>query len=121
LWAPAPTPSGFVGFSVILDGNGAPIWYKRTDSVVIDMKLRSDGRLIYTPQLGRVRRRLDGVPHQPVGHAGGQHLTVARQEPVLRLRRLDNGGRAMVAYPLKTGVDMSAIPGYFNDNGWSTA
>jgi hypothetical protein len=115
LWAPAPTPSGFVGFSVILDGNGAPIWYKRTDSVVIDMKLRSDGRLIYTPLLGTAYG-VDATRGYRVTSLTGtlvvEHFTVnPGANPVDHhdYVELSNGGRAMVAYPLKTGVNMTAM------------
>ena len=39
-------------FAIILDEHGAPVWYKRFDLPSLDLKLRSDGRLVYAPNLG---------------------------------------------------------------------
>ena len=44
-------PSG--AFSVIFDNRGAPVWYKRTPTPVLDFKKLSNGTLVYVPQLGQ--------------------------------------------------------------------
>lgn len=40
------------GYLVVLNNYGAPVWYKRVPGGGLDLKRRSDGRLIYTPFLG---------------------------------------------------------------------
>ncbi len=123
LWGPSPNPPGLASFSVILDGNGAPIWYKRTERVVGDMKLRSDGRLIYVPQLGTAYGIEPDRGYRITSLSGtllDEHLTV---DPVTNpvdhhdYVELPGGAYALIAYPLVKGVNMTAIPGggYFAD------
>lgn len=45
-----PTRNG--PFLVILDHYGAPVWYKRTPSPMMDLKRLTDGRLAFTPSRG---------------------------------------------------------------------
>ncbi len=45
-----PTRNG--PFLMILDHYGAPVWYKRTPSAMMDAKKLSDGRLAFTPSYG---------------------------------------------------------------------
>ena len=54
------TTSGFAStnptlngpYLMILDSYGAPVWYKRTPSAMMDAKRLSDGRLAFTPSYG---------------------------------------------------------------------
>ncbi len=122
---PAPgwylTTSGFVSpnlarngpFLMILDNYGAPVWYKRTPAPMMDAKKLSDGRLAFTPSNG------------PYGieESQGYWLTNLVGEPTVRRRTSDPGvlptdhhdyvelpdGRALVSYPIVTGVDLSGM------------
>lgn len=48
--SPNPTTNG--PFVMILDHFGAPVWYRRTPSPMMDAKRLSDGRLAFTPSYG---------------------------------------------------------------------
>jgi hypothetical protein len=48
----APNPATNGPFLLILDHYGAPVWYKRTPSGVVDFKRLSDGRFTFTPASG---------------------------------------------------------------------
>lgn len=121
LWSSAtPGPA----YLAILGPNGAPVWYKRTEQPMIDLKLRSDGRLLYTPLLGAAFG-VDPDSGYRVSTLSGtlvdEYLTVnPATNPVDHhdIVELPDGGRAMVSYPLVTNVNLTALgPGYFN-NEW---
>jgi hypothetical protein len=46
-------------YLLILDHYGAPVWYKRTPSPMMDLKRMSDGRLTFTPSMGPFGIRRD--------------------------------------------------------------
>lgn len=121
LTAPIATAPGFVTFTVILDQHGAPVWYKRADRTVIDLKRRSDGRLIYTPQLGATYGADPTSGYRVMSLAGtliAEHLTVdPATNPVDHhdYVELPDGARAMLSYPLERDKDLAVLgAGYFD-------
>jgi len=48
----SPNPAVNGPYLLILDHYGAPVWYKRTPTTVIDLKRLSDGRFAFTPSFG---------------------------------------------------------------------
>ena len=127
---PAPgwylTTSGFVSpnparngpFLMILDNYGAPVWYKRTPSAMMDAKKLSDGRLAFTPSNGPYGiladqgywlTSLQGTPtikHRTTNPLPAELPT--DHHDYIELPGIPNG-RAMVSYPIVTGVDLSAM------------
>jgi hypothetical protein len=111
------TTSGFASLNpsvngpylMILDNYGAPVWYKRTPSAMIDAKRLSDGRLAFTPSYGPFGidsnqgywlTSLLGagtVKHQTVGGLLTDHHDYNELPGV-------PNGRALVSYPIRTGV-----------------
>lgn len=99
-------PSSTAGYLTILDNHGAPVWYKRVPGGGLDLKRRSDGRLIYTPNLGNA---FGVMP------ARGYRITTLSGTLVAEHRTVDptnfptdhhdyvelaSDGRAMLSYPL---------------------
>ncbi|HYN33441.1 MAG TPA: hypothetical protein VES40_12510, partial [Ilumatobacteraceae bacterium] len=48
----SPNPSKNGPYVMVLDNYGAPVWYRRTPSGMMDAKRLSDGRLAFTPSYG---------------------------------------------------------------------
>jgi hypothetical protein len=114
------TTSG--SFVAILDERGAPVWFKRTDRDVIDVKRLSNSRLAYTPLLGQ------GFGIDP--DSGYREITLTGTLVAERLTddpaalpvdhhdmvELPNGGRALLSYPLVRDQDLTALgSNYFDD------
>jgi hypothetical protein len=127
---PAPgwylTTSGFVSpnparngpYLMILDSYGAPVWYKRTPSAMMDAKRLSDGRLTFTPSNGPYGieenqgywlTNLEGtgtIKHRTTNPLPAELPT--DHHDYLELPGIPNG-RAMVSYPIVPNVDLSAM------------
>jgi hypothetical protein len=118
----SPNPSLNGPFLMILDHYGAPVWYKRTPSPMMDAKKLSDGRLAFTPSFGAYGIR----------EAQGYWLTNLQGTGTIRHRTTDPapsalptdhhdylfttvpGGqsfRTMVSYPIVAGVDLRTMTG----------
>jgi hypothetical protein len=103
---------------MILDSYGAPVWYRRTPSGMMDAKRLSDGRLAFTPSNGPFGidasqgywiTELDGTPtvkHQTTSPSPSQLPT--DHHDYVELPGIPNG-RAMVSYPIVPNVDLSAM------------
>lgn len=110
-------------FLVILDHRGAPVWYKRAATQVLDLKRLSNGTLAFTPLLGAAfgvdpergyvvtnllgsliaERTTDDPAALPVDH----HDYV----------EVPGGGWALVSYPLVRNRDLTGLgAGYFADD-----
>jgi hypothetical protein len=102
-------------YVMILDHYGAPVWYRRTPSSVIDFKRLSDGRLAFTPPYGPFGifenqgywiTDLDGTPTV-------KHRTTKPSPTELPTDHHDYielpGGpnrRALISYPIVTGASL---------------
>jgi hypothetical protein len=107
-------------FAVILDGRGAPVWYKRLSQVMIDLKRRDDGRLLMTPSLGPRYGVQPDRGYQILSVTGtlvDEHLTVDDPaDPGVEYPTdhhdyvpLADGARAMLTYPLLSEQDLSEL------------
>lgn len=114
------TPGG--SFAIILDEYGAPVWYKRFDVPSLDLKLRSDGRLVYVPNLGP-RYGIDpDAGYRAMSLYGtlvGEYIAFDEdglEHPTDHhdFAELPGGGYALISYPVVDGVDLTALPG----DGW---
>ncbi len=105
----SPNPALNGPYLMILDHYGAPVWYKRTPTAMMDLKRLSDGRLAFTPSYGPFGidpnqgywlTNLQGastVMHQTAGglltdHHDYVELNAAANE------------RAQVSYPIETAA-----------------
>jgi hypothetical protein len=115
-WSVNPNVGKFV---VILDNHGAPVWYKRTEQPVIDVKPWTNGNLAWTPLLGAA---FGTTP------ARGYRVTALNGTLVEELKTwagtstdhhdllsLPGGNRAMITYVLRgSTVDLTSFgSGYF--------
>ena len=129
---PAPgwylTTSGFASqnparngpYLMILDHYGAPVWYKKTPSPMMDLKRISDRRLVFTPSFGPYGilenqgywlTDLAGVPtvkHRTTDPSPTELPT--DHHDYIELPGVANG-RALVSYPIVTGVNLVGMPG----------
>ncbi len=114
-------PGSTAGYLAILDHHGAPVWYKRVPGGGFDVKRRSDGRLIYTPNLGNAFGLKPERGYRITTLSGtlvAEHLT---DDPTNfptdhhDYVELAGGGRAMLSYPLVTGQNLNTPlgAGYF--------
>jgi len=114
------TDPGQHTFAIVLDGRGAPIWYKRLSQVMIDLKRRSDGRLIITPSLGPRYGVLPDRGYQILSLTGtliDEHTTIDDPaDPGVEYPTdhhdyvpLTNGARAMLTYPLLADQDLRVL------------
>ncbi len=118
---PAPgwylTTSGFASLNpssngpylMILDNYGAPVWYKRTPSAMMDLKRLSDGRLAFTPSNGPFGvdptqgywlTNLPGtstVKHQTIAPLSTDHHDYIELDA-------STNARVQVSYPIKTAT-----------------
>ncbi len=104
-------PAGF-SYAVILDDHGAPVWYRKTATPVIDFKPLPNGNLAWTPLLGASfgtnptgayeERSLDGSLVRT-------WATVGTPTDHHEMLPLPNGNKLMVSYPVRTGVDITAL------------
>ncbi len=127
------TTSGFASTSpgpylMILDHYGAPVWYKRTPSPMMDFKRLSDGRLTFTPSRGPFGieaaqgywlTNLEGtgtVKHQTTAPAP-EELPTDHHDYI----ELPGGPnrRALISYPIETG-DLRGNPGISGATGSDT-
>ncbi len=123
------TTSGFVSpdprvgpYLLILDHFGAPVWYKKTPSPMMDLKRLTDGRLAFTPSGGPfgidpnqgywVSNLQGGTPASPTAvHRTADPINLPTDHhDYVELPGVTNG-RALVSYPIVGGVDLSAMPG----------
>jgi hypothetical protein len=115
-------------FAMILDERGAPVWYKRTPEAMLDLKRRSDGRLVMTPYLGPRYGVLPDAGYQIMSLAGtlvDEHLAIDDPlDPDVEYPTdhhdyvaLANGSYALLTYPLLDGQDLSALgPGFSEED-----
>jgi hypothetical protein len=109
-------------YAMILDEYGAPVWYKRLDVPGLDLKRRSDGRLVYVPFLGP-RYGIDpDAGYRAMSLYGtlvGEYLTADEggvEHPTDHhdYAELPGGRYALISYPVVHHVDLTALPG----TGW---
>jgi len=106
-------------FLAILDERGVPVWYRRTDRKLIDVKLLSSGDLVASPITGR-GFGVDPTRGHRVFDLGGDLL--AERLPVdPTTYPADHhdyvdiapaggaAGRAVLSYPIVTGLDLSSL------------
>ncbi|HEY7627262.1 MAG TPA: hypothetical protein VH761_09340, partial [Ilumatobacteraceae bacterium] len=111
---------GIGKFVVILDNHGAPVWYKRTEQPVIDVKPWTNGNLAWTPLLGTA---------YGVNPARGYRITALNGALVDELTtdttptdhhdlvETPSGGYALITYPRRNNVNLQSALGasYFTD------
>jgi hypothetical protein len=127
-----PTPgwyltlTGMAGggsFALILDEYGGPVWYKRLDRSGTDIERRSDGRIVWVPNLGSRYGVEPDAGYRAISlygtlvdeyisfdEGGVEHPTDHHD-----FVELPNGRYALISYPIVSGVDLTALPG----TGWS--
>ena len=99
-------------YAVILNDHGAPVWYKKTATPAIDMKLLPNGNLAWTPLLGAsFGTNPTGAyeEHSLDGSLVRTWSTVGSPTDHHELLPLPNGNKLMVSYPVRTGVDITAL------------
>ena len=103
----SPNPARNGPYLIILDHYGAPVWYKRTPSPMMDLKRLSDGRLAFTPSYGPFGvvpnqgywlTNLQGNPTIKHQTAGG---LLTDHHDYVELNAATNS-RAQVSYPIRT-------------------
>jgi hypothetical protein len=108
--------SGESGFAIVTDGNGTPVWYRRSTGGAINTDLLDTSSISYTAPLGPV-----GFGASPNGHYDVFHLDTGATESVQaspgptdhhELRELPNGDRMLFAYPLVSGVDLTGLESF---------
>jgi Arylsulfotransferase (ASST) len=109
-------------FVAILDQRGAPVWFKRTDVDVIDLKRLSNGSLMFTPLLGNAFGVNPARGYRVIDVAGNLLTEYLSDDPATYpvdhhdAVPLPNGGRALLSYPLMTGQDLRALGADFFQN-----
>jgi hypothetical protein len=119
----ATTPAGG-SFALILDEHGGPVWYKRLDRTGTDLKRRSDGRIVWVPNLGSRYGVEPDAGYRAMSIFGtlvGEYITVDEgglEHPTDHhdFAELPGGGYALITYPIVDGVDLTSLPG----SGWLT-
>ena len=110
LGGPGPTP-----YVAILDTNGTPVWYKRTDRTPLDLKVLSDGTLAWTPLLGAaygVHPTHGYEVHTLDGSLVDTVASVDSPSDHHELLELANGNWLIVTYRVRLDtVDLTAIGG----------
>ncbi|MEJ7801464.1 MAG: hypothetical protein WKF60_13150, partial [Ilumatobacter sp.] len=120
-------PNGQAMYAAILDSTGAPVWYKRVAGDFIDLRRRSDGRLLLMPSLGPRYGVIPDRGYLEMSLAGtliAEHKTVTDPlEPGVvfptdhhDLVSLPDGGRAMLSYPLLPGQDLRVLGSGYLEN-----
>jgi acyl-CoA thioesterase FadM len=110
--------SGSAVFIVILDERGVPVWYKRTDRRLIDLKALSNGNLVASPVNG-FGFGIDGESGHRImdldGKLVAEHLTDSTDFPVDHHEYAEilgapaGEGRAVISYSVKTDIDLSSL------------
>ncbi|HXJ80749.1 MAG TPA: aryl-sulfate sulfotransferase [Candidatus Methylomirabilis sp.] len=111
--------TGFTGgatYAVILDEHGAVVWYHKTPAVVINFERLSNGDLAWTQLLGQAfGTNPDGAYEEHAIDGSLVHLwqTVGSPTDQHEFVLLPNGNGLLGTYPVRTGVDVSALgPGF---------
>ncbi|MEZ5296798.1 MAG: aryl-sulfate sulfotransferase, partial [Ilumatobacteraceae bacterium] len=116
------TSTSGASFAMILDEYGAPVWYKRLDRGGAELERRSDGRLIWVPNLGPRY----GVEPDSGYRAISLYGTLLREYIAFdeggvehptdhhEFTELANGRYALISYPIVDDVDLRDLPG----TGW---
>lgn len=104
-------------FVAILDEHGAPVWYRRAERLLIDVRGRSDGRLLATattglgfgidPARGYRVYSLSGVLVDELTTVDPTDFPTDHHDYV----ELPSGGRSLLSYPLLRNQNLSTIPG----------
>jgi hypothetical protein len=127
----APTPGWYLtaastvssgSFALILDEYGAPVWYKRLDRVGTDLKRRTDGRIVWAPNLGPRYGVEPDAGYRAISLFGtlvGEYISfdeggVEHPTDHHDFAELPGGRYALISYPVVDGVDLTALPG----SGW---
>ena len=106
---------GVGSFLTILNERGAPVWYQRLDQNLIDAKLLSTGDLVASenprafttdPSTGHRVIALDGSLVDV--HVTDSSAYPADKHDYVEIPELPEG-RAIISYPVVTGVDLSAL------------
>ena len=107
-------------YAMILDGNGTPVWYQAAQGGAIDVTLLPNDVLAWAPNLG------PGVGADPtrgfnlyqldIQGAGTLKAPIPPTDPH-ELLRLADGEQALIASPIRSGVDLSFNPGLSAANG----
>ena len=101
-----------VGYAVILDTFGAPIWYRRTETPTIDVDLEPNGNLSWAPALGfSYGTDPDGAfsEYSLTGTKVRDWATVGTPTDHHELLILDNGNALIGSYRERAGVDVSKL------------
>ena len=103
-------------YAMILDAHGTPVWYQPATGGAINTELLPNDTIAWAPSLG------PGIGATPNGAYNLFNLDT-RSTSLLRapippidpheLLRLGNGDRMMIATPLRSGVDLSALGAAF--------
>lgn len=109
-------------FLVIFDHRGAPVWYKRAATQVLDLKRLSNGTLAFTPLLGGAFG-IDPERGYVITNLAGALLAERTTDDPAALPvdhhdyvELPGGGWALISYPLVRNQDLTALgAGYFAD------
>jgi hypothetical protein len=108
-------PPNIGSFAMILDTNGTPVWYKRTTNRAA-MNVTSMGKnvIAYMNAPPQAWQPVDSIVWDIHNLAAGTTThtrTVGVPTDFHELQQLDNGNYLLMSYPIKTGVDLTGLPG----------
>ncbi len=123
--AGSPTPGWYLtgnlalgptygAYAMILDQNGTPVWYRRTNGA-LDVTPMGTNTLAYMSLATTIGFGIDpSVAFNVDNLSSGATSTIATvgvPTDLHELETLPNGDHLLLSYPLKTGVDLTGLPG----------
>lgn len=102
-------------FLAVMNERGVPIWFKRTETPLIDLRRLSNGNLVASPVTGTGFGIDPTAGHRVMGIDGSLLAVHGTDDPLFPVDHHDyvevpGGGRAFLSYPLVAGVDLSGLP-----------
>jgi hypothetical protein len=94
------------GYSMVLDGNGVPVWYYATSGGVTNVDTMVDGSVSWLQLGGGPTMRVEIDPLKAI-------LASPNDAPIdfHELRILPNGDYVIISSPARTGVDLTGLDG----------
>lgn len=111
-------------YVVILDERGVPVWYKRSERVLVDAQRLASGNISASTQGQFFGTTGDALARRVITLNGSIVAEWRTDDPVTfpvdhhDFAELPGGGRVFVSYPLRQNVDLTPLgPGFFaNDS-----
>jgi hypothetical protein len=108
-------PPNITSYAVILNTNGTPVWYRKTTNRAA-LNVTSTGKNVVTymntpPQAWNPVDSIVWDIHNLSTNAISHTRTVGIPTDFHEIQPLDNGNYLLMSYPIKTGVDLTGLPG----------